>query len=254
MRCVIAAFVLAACSGADVSPDAPPPPPGEHLPASVGVTQSISTYATWITGTFRDGTDPATKTKVGDCVADHYIIDSFAKTFDAGRITVTGTTTHTVSATHWGPFGGGELGYQFRSETHEFVDDDILSVSSTGATVPMFSTALAMPAVAKVAKPTSSIIKRDQPLALSWTGGSGILWVVVSSGGGWISCPFQASTGAGAVSVDALATQMPGKGGLGFYTRNENVVASPPWDVVVFTANDAIWVDGWPADFDVTLE
>lgn len=250
MRRVAMTLLLAACTAADVVPDAEGPPARDHLPAVVRIGQGI--YSTNIYATFEDGTDQLpTPTRIGDCLFDHYIIDRYPRTFDAGVITVESSSSYTLAKTR---STLGELIYQFNSKTHEFLDNELVGVSSTGATVPMFATVISMPAVATVMRPVSDTVRLDQPFEVTWTGGSGTLWVGIQSIGEWINCPFPATAGTGVIPVDTLASLRPGKGYLWVSSGNSAILQVGPWDLGISAGNQAAWQDGTAADISITVE
>src|SRR5262249_17301873 len=52
MRRVLLAVAVSACTAGS-----PPPPPGEHLPGYVSITQTIAPDQTWLGASFEDGRD-----------------------------------------------------------------------------------------------------------------------------------------------------------------------------------------------------
>ena len=246
------ALVLAACSGAaDDGVDARPPP-GEHLPGSVSISQYLSPDRTSILASFQDGRDQCAETAVNGCTFTSCGIDSLASAFDAGTITVAGTSVRALAPIRTST---SQITYRYGSNVHDFVDGEPLTISTTGATVPKFSATLSMPTRASVARPSSLVIDRSQPFTFTWTGGDGDVVIYWSFWGTQsINCHFPASAGSATVPADVMAMLVADKGYLTFVTRSDVRVTAGPWDVQVSALQHAAWPDGSVADTSVTFQ
>lgn len=254
MRSAVVVVALGACSGAPEAGVDSRPPPGEHLPGSVYISQWLSPERTSIGARFEDGRDQCGKTSIGGCtVTQCNAPDSYAQGFDAGVLTVSGSKTLMLRPTT-APYAFGPL-YSYGSTVHEFVEGESIQVSTTGATVPKFETAIVMPARAVASRPSSLVISRADPFNMSWTGGSGDVVVYFSYGLGGTNCHFPADAGVGTVPAEVMAMLFEGsKGYLTVVTRNEVALSAPPWDVHVSTSQNAVWSDGSVADVMVEFK
>ncbi len=228
------------------------PPPGEHLPGFISISQCRSPDRTWIRASFEDGRDQCMKTTVDGCTFTNCGIDSLASAFDAGTITVSGTNVRTLAPMR---ISTSQIAYGYGSMVHDFVDGEELTISTTGATVPGFSTTLSMPARASVERPGSLAVDRSQPFTFRWTGGEGEVAIYWSFWGTQsIDCRFPASAGSATVPAGVMAMLVADEGYLTFITRTEVKLAAAPWDVQVYALEQAAWPDGTVADTRVTFQ
>lgn len=253
LRAVVA-VALCACSGAPEAGVDARPPQGEHLPGTVTVSQYLQPERTSIYGSFEDGRDQCGTSLVSGCTVTHcFAPDSYAQGFDAGVLTVSGSTTHMLNPTTASYYRG--LLYSYGAMAHQFVEDETLTVSTIGATVPKFETTISMPARATAVRPSSLVISRTEPFAINWTGGSGDVVVYFSYGIEGINCHFAADAGAGTVPADVTAMLIEGgRGYLTVATQNDVTVSAAPWDVQVRTFQHAVWSDGSVANVPVEFK
>jgi hypothetical protein len=234
------------------APDASSTPPGEHLPANIRISQGLGPDYTSVTASFDDRRDYA-ESMMSGCIELNYPPDSYTRSFDAGSLTVSGANIRAVIKPFFDSYWKTAF-YSYRSMSRELVDGETLTIATSGAVVPSFSTTLDAPSVATFAKPPSVVIKVGEPFDVSWTGGGGDVVIRWSSTLWSLECPFPASAGHATVPAEVTARLYGDGGSVSFFTRTESVLALMPWDVRVSASTGGIWPDGSAAYSLFTFE
>ena len=182
-----------------------------------------------------------------------------AGSHSAGTITVTGAALP-VSITPGtnGTYTG------FMANQVLFNGGETLTVAASGAEVPAFMKSVTVPGKATItspAKPPSAspylMITRASGFTLSWTGGSGKLFVSLDGGTNRstrIQCKFDASAGSGTVPADALMKLPAGNGGFAMAAITETSVTAGDWGVSIEGYYNAVWPDDAIVSGPTTLQ
>src|SRR5262249_33383252 len=125
-------------------------------------------------------------------------------TFDsAGTVTISGATGGNIVLA---PDSNNH--YSAMSQGLKYAADEVLSISSTGATVPPFSAQVTFPARLTVTSPTTLTTLNKSGFSASWTGTTGSVIFRISqypngSPETHIDCVFDGTAGTGAVPGSA---------------------------------------------------
>jgi len=249
-----ALIVLAACGGGSSGgPDAPPATANDgfitlqsysdhNVPnqANAGGRVDVA-FSTGHTGCTSLGTS-------GPCEELDCSAAVTAGSHSAGTITVTGAALP-VSITA----GTSGVYTSFMANQVLFNGGETLTVAASGAEVPAFMKSVTAPGKATItspAKPSSTspylMITRASGFTVSWTGGSGTLFVALFGGTNQatrVNCRFDASAGSGTVPVDALMMLPAGNGGFAMAAITETSVTAGDWGVTVEGYYNAVWPD-----------